>query len=342
MISVEIHKSLPANYESWLVEKYESYITTCGYIEIYYPAQEINHMLIFEDKSLTDLIIFGNEGNTCICFNSLVTMPQEVIEIFAENVFDKYPTIQKIRLAGSYKGYNLKRSFLFSKSNDYILCLPTNTDAYYSQLGSTTRRHIKNYNARFMRDFPDAQYITAFKTDIKESVIDKIVQLSFNRMKSKGIIPGKSQQDTNDFYRYSQYYGCVAYIEINGQIVAGSISYILNNRIYLYMIAHDNNFAKYNVGQLCIVNLIKTSIDLKLSTFHFLWGDNEYKARLQAKPHALFTYVIYRAYSFSFIVSKIKAKTSRMLINIRQSKYSKPLREAIKSYRRKSTLYKPA
>ena len=336
MISVEIHKNLPSDYEFWLVEKYESYITSCRYIEIYYPAHQINYMLIFENKNLTDLIIFGNEGNTCICFNSLVTMPQEVIEIFAENVFNKYPTVQKIRLAGSYKSYNLKRSFLFSKSNDYILSLPIKTDDYYSQLGSTNRRHIKNYNAKLLRDYPDVRYITVFKNDIKESVIDKIVQLSFNRMKSKGITPGKSPKDTNDFYRYSQHYGCVAYIEINGQIVAGSISHILNNRIYLYMIAHDNNFAKYNVGQLCIVNLIKASINLKLSTYHFLWGDNEYKVRLHAKPHALFSYVIYRAYSFSFIVNKIKAKSSRTLINIRQSKYSKPLREAIKSYRRKS------
>jgi len=335
MISIECFKGLPIDYESFLIEKYKSYITTCRYIEVYYPTYENNHMLVYENTNLIEIMIFGNKGNTCTCYNSLVNIDQNVISEFSKEIFKKFPEIIKIKIAASYTNYDLNRSFLSSKSNDYILSLPSTIDEYYLGLGSTTRKHIKNYKSRLLRDYPEVLFSTKSGNEIDESIIDEIVQLSFNRMKFKGIIPGKDHNDTNDFFRYSQHYGCIAYIEIDGSIVAGCISYIINQRIFLFMIAHDNNFSKYNLGQLCIIYLIQISIAKKLTTFHFLWGENDYKMKLSAKPHSLLSYTIYRAYSVDFIISNARAMFSRILIIIRLSKYSKPFRDTIKFYRRR-------
>lgn len=335
MISIECYKGLPIDYESFLIEKYRSYITTCRYVEVYYPTYDNNYMLVYEDANLIEIMLFGNRGNICTCYNSLVNIDQDIINVFSKELFKNFPGIKKIQLAASYTSYDLNKSFLHSKSNDYILSLPSTIEEYYSGLGSTTRKHIKNYKSRLLRDHPEVLFSIKLGTEIEESIIDKIVQLSYNRMKYKGIIPGKDHKDTNDFYRYSQHYGCVAYIEINGLIVAGCISYILNQRIFLFMIAHDNNFSRYNLGQLCIIHLIQASIGKKLSTFHFLWGENDYKMKLSAKPHSLLSYTIYQAYSVDFIINYTRAIVSRMLILIRLSKYSKPVRDTIKFFRRR-------
>lgn len=333
MISIKCFKGLPIDFESFLIEKYDSYITTCRYVEIYYPTYDINYMLVYKNGGLNDVLIFGNNGNTCTSFNSLVNIDQDTVNEFTKKIFENFPAIKKIKIAASYNNYVLNKSFLFSKSSDFILDLPSTMEAYFLELGSKTRKHSKNYKSKLLRDYSGVKFITKIGKEIEENTIDKIIQLNFNRMKSKGIIPGKDHTDTNDFYKYSQHYGCVSYIEIEGVIVAGCLSYILNKRIFLYIIAHDNNFSRYNVGQLCILNLIQISIEKGLSTFHFLWGENEYKIRLFAKPHLLFSYVIFRAYSLDFIISNLNAMFSRILMSIRLSNYSKPLRNAIKSYR---------
>ncbi len=335
--SFEFYEGLPFEYEELLIEKYKSFITNCRYINVYFPDENHNYALVKANEEISDIFIFGKNGDICNCYNSLVEIDSKVVDAFTKALFDKFPTINKLKLSASYRKYDLEKSFVLSTANDYVVDLPKTLDDYYQKLGSTTRRHLKNYRSRLMKDFPTAKFVVKTKENIDEALIDKIVQLSYSRMKSKGIIPGKTQKDVVDFYNFSQYYGLVNYIEVEGEIIAGSISYIINNRFFLFMIAHDNSFSKYNPGQICIVNAIQTAIGLNLHTFHFLWGDNDYKLRFMALPRPLITYVFYRSYSVDFIKSKLKAALSIFLLTVRQSEFTKPIRNAVKNFRKRSS-----
>jgi hypothetical protein len=340
MISIECFKGIPLEYDSFLIEKYGSFLTTCRYIEIYCTSYEIHYMLVYENSILIELLIFGNKGNCSICFNSYVFFEENIISACSKILIENYPQIKKIIFQLSYSKFDFRKSFLVSKSNDHILNLPLTIDDYYLELGKTTRQHLKNYKVKLLRDFPQVNFVIKFKSEIKEPVIERIVQLNIERMKFKGIIPGKELSDKNNIFKYVQYYGCIAYIEKDGLILAGSISYILNNRIFLYIIAHDNNYSRYNPGQICIVYLIRASIDKRLSTFHFLSGDNEYKARLLGTPHPMYSTAIYKKYSFDYFTHKIEALFRRALIQFRLSKYSKPIRDSIKFYRKNKWIEK--
>jgi hypothetical protein len=335
MISFECVSGLPLEFESFLVEKYDSYKTTCRYLEVYFPTCDINHMLVFDDDEFVELLIFANRGDTTTCFNLFADFDHHIVTKFTRLLFEKYPAIRRVKFNASYKDLDLKKSFLFSKSNDYIVNLPATVDDYYSQLGSTTRKHIKNYKSRLLRDYPQANFRLISGADIQDDVIDRIIQLNVERMKYKGIVPGLNSEENDKIHAFSQFYGRVAYIEIDGNIVAGCIAYVLNKRLFLHIIAHDNNHSKYNVGQLCLFFLIQSSIESQLSTFHFLWGDNEYKMRFGAKPHALYSYFVYRSYSVDYIINNAKNLLIRTFIRFRNSKYSKPIRDAVKGYRRR-------
>lgn len=337
MISFECVSGLPLEFESFLLEKYDSYKTTCRYIEVYFPTCDINHMLVYEDDVFVELLIFANRGDTTTCFNLFADFDHHIVTKFTRLLFEKYPAIRRVKFNASYKDLGLKKSFLFSKANDYIVDLPATVDDYYLQLGSTTRKHIKNYKSRLLRDYPHANFQLINRNEIDNDTIDKIIQLNVDRMKYKGIVPGLSSDENTKIHAFSQYYGRVAYIEIDGEIVAGCIAYVLNKRIFLHIIAHDNNHSKYNVGQLCLFFLIQSSIESQLSTFHFLWGDNEYKMRFGAKPHGLYSYFVYRSYSVDYILNKAKNLFIRTFIRFRNSKYSKPIRDAVKGYRKKKT-----
>lgn len=334
MLSVEFFKGLPLGYESYLIEKYDSFMTTCRYIEIYYPTYDINYMIVKEDTNMIELLVFGNKEQICTCFNSLVTIDQYVLDEFIKKIFQKYSFIKKISIGASYKCYKINNSFLSSSISDHILYLPTKIDDYYMGLSSKMRRNLKSSQAKLIKNYPQVNFITVYGDEIEQNIISKIIQLNIERMKQKGVNPGKKGADIQNIYNFSKHYGCVAYIEIDGKIIAGNICYILNDRIFGHVIAHDNNFSSYNIGYLCQLHLIKTLIEKGLFQFHFLWGNSEYKIKLLAKPHSLFSYHVYRTNNFNLNVNKYIAKFTRLFVRFRSSTYATPLRSAIKYYRK--------
>jgi hypothetical protein len=335
MILFKYFKGLPLDYEYFLVRKYDSFSTTCRYIEVFYPTYDINYFLVYNDSILIDVLVFGNKGNTSQCFNSLVEIDQDIILTFANKIFEKFPDIQKVFIDASYKCYNLNNSFLLKKSDDHILDLPATLDDYNLILGYHTRKNLKNRKVRLLKDYSNVNFITKFGTEIEKTLIDKIIQLNCDRLKHKGIKPIKNNIENDIIYKYSQSYGCVNYLEIDGLIVAGCISTIVNKGIFIQIIAFDNDFAKNNVGEICVIKLIETSIERGLKTIHFLWGETELKKRLLAKPHILYSYLIFRAYSLDFLISKVKTMIILSLNSFKLSKHTLLFRNLIKSFRRK-------
>lgn len=335
MITIEHSTGLPVEYESFLIEKYGSYITTCRYIEIYYPEYAINHMVVYEESKLIELLIFGNNGKVAKCFNSLVEIDQNIIAECFRKLFEIYPSIQKIEIDASYGKYELDKSVLHCASADYILNLPTTIEDYNSELGSKTRKHLRQRIERLKREFEEVNFVVKSGVEIEESIIDKIIQFNHDRMTVKGKKSGINQTYKKYRHRYSQYYGCVAYLELNGEIVAGCITTILNNHIFLHVVAHNNDFSKYNVGEVCVYNLLQASIEKQISSVHFLWGASELKNRLLAKPQLIFSYYIYRKYSLNFFLSRVEVLLRHILNGIKHSKFAVPFRNAIKSLRTK-------
>jgi hypothetical protein len=337
MITAACFKGLPYKYESFLVEKYDSCVITCSYIEIFHETTDINHMLIYENDTLIELLIFDNKGDTAICLNALTYLDQHTFTVFAKHLFDNYYSIKKIAYPFSYNNYSLDKSVLTVRSDDYIIQLPTCIDDYFQQLGSSTRSNVRKHKHKFLRDYPQAKFITKVRNEIDENVVDKIIQLNFDRIKSKRETPHANHTHVNNYYKYAQHYGCVSYIEIDGLVVAGCIAFMSNQSMFSYFVAHDNNFSMYNAGQLCMVYLIEISIDKGFSAFHLLSGECEYKTRFLAKPSPMYSYIVFKAFSSDFIISKVHELYSRTLYKFKLSKYAIPLKNVFKVLRKKNT-----
>jgi len=335
MITIKYFKGLPLEYESFLIEKYESYLTTCRYIEIYYPTYKIEYIHVYKDSRLIDLLIFGTNGNTSKCFNSFAELDQNIISKCSNRIFEENPSIQRIKIDASCREYNFNKSILQDKTHEYIINLSSSVEDYFSKLGRSTRKSVRNHKSKLLRDYPHVNFITKYGDQIEEPVVNKIIQLNSARMKHKGIIPSKNDSEVKRMFNYSKHYGFVTYIEINNKIVAGDIAYILNKRMFTEVIAHDNNFSAYNLGEVCMVEMIQTAINQGFLSIYMSWGENEYKKRLLAKPQILYSYFIYRTYSIGYILTKIDSLVLINLTKFRLSKYSKPIREIIKVYRKR-------
>lgn len=339
MISVECKKGLPIDYEFFLIERYNSYFTTCRYMEVYYTSYDINYMLVYSNSDLIELLVFGNKGNISSCFNSLVDIDQQIIKVCIQKLFETFQSIKKIEIVAIYKRYSLNKSFLSYKADDYVLNLPSTMDDYYLELGYHTRKNLKNRKARLSRDYSQANFVIKFGAEIDETLINKIIQLNYERLKQKGIICNFDSAYNNYIFKYSQYYGCVAYLEIDSVIVSGCISTIINKRLFLHITAFDNNYSKYNVGEVCVCHLIQNSIENNISAVHFLWGETELKKRFMAKPQLLFSYYVYKTYSVDYILNGFKCLVLNKLNSLKDSKYSTNIKTVIKFIRRKEKMF---
>lgn len=335
MITLKLSEGLPVEYETFLNEKYESFITSCHYLKIYSTNSNFVYILVSENDALIHILLFANKGNMSICFNSLADIEQNIITKCTEKLFEAYPFIKKIKIDASYRSYNLDKSFLASKTEDYILKLPATVNDYYSQLGTKTRKHIKQRQERLVRDFPTVNFVTKSGIEIDEYTIDKIIYLNHCRLKRKGVTPTIDAAYKNNIYRYAQHYGFVVCIEIDGEIVAGCISSILNKGIFVHVIAYDNNYSNHNVGEVSAFYLIQKAIEQELSSLHFLWGESELKKRFLAKPHLLYSYFVYRAYCLNYIINKYKALILNILIILKHSRIFKPILNTIKEFRKR-------
>ena len=334
MTTVRYSDGLPIESESFLIEKYDSFITSCHYISIHYPTYKHYYLSVYDNNELTDILVFGNNKNTALCYNSLSCLNQEIIEIATQKIIELFPEIKKIKIDASYKCYQLKKSFLIRKSDDYILILPTTLNEYNAQLGSKTRKHIKARIEKLSKDFSSVKFSIKQKQAIERYEIDKIIEFNRDRMKSKGKISELNDSCKEKTYKYAQQYGCVAYLELDGELIAGSICTQLNKSLFFHIIGHNNNYSKYNVGEACAYLLIQYSIENKLTDIHFLWGESELKKRFLAKPHELFSYFIYRSYSLNYLFEKIDYLIVSALTCFEKSKVAKPLKKAIFNYKK--------
>jgi len=100
MINIELYHGIPYKYESFLIEKYHSFTTTCHYIETYHNNNDINYILIYDNKKLMHILIFKNLNNPdkiSICLNTLIHIDQEVLNIYSKKYLMNFPKLRKLK-----------------------------------------------------------------------------------------------------------------------------------------------------------------------------------------------------------------------------------------------------
>ena len=334
MYVIECYTGLPIDYESFLLKKYDSFITSCYYINVFFPTHDVNYLLFLEGDQLKELIVYGIEDNMAICFNSLVKIDESIMSLSIDKIFERHPLVKKIKVDASYSTYSFKKSILYFKSDDYILDLPISMDEYYKRLSTNTRQHVKNRKTRLLRDYPTAKIVVKYKMDIERDLLLRIMDLSRGRHLSKGRLNSIDNIYFEKLFDYLKHYGCVAYIELDGVVIAGNITSVSNKAIFGHVMAHDNSFSRYSLGEICAVYVIQTAIENNLTSFHFLWGRSDLKTRLLSEKCLLYSYVIFRTKNINYYLTKIEALCTHGLKKIKQAPFSIPFKNALKIYRR--------
>lgn len=228
------------------------------------------------------------------------------LEKFTKYIFIKH-RIRLIQIEHQLYNFsnNWRKPYLVrERAEDFIIRLPSSIEEYEKRLSSNMRRHTRNYISKINRELGELTFNIYKNSNIPPMIIHKIVEMNHQRMINKKIISGLDESYVEKILRFINFYGYVTTVEIQGSIVAGTITYSISNNYFVEEIASDPAFDKYDVGHTCLFLTIKECINQHGNEFHLLWGNNPYKTRFLGERSQLYSAFFFRShfskYSFYF------------------------------------------
>ncbi|HEY8609348.1 MAG TPA: GNAT family N-acetyltransferase [Noviherbaspirillum sp.] len=243
------------------------------------------------------MFLFERRKGRVRVLNESIRIDKEELDRFSRYIFSRYADVSVI----SFKAIETDVRALpfphqrFNHLEDFTLALPSTVDAYLASLGKNTRRNIKRYGERLRKTFPSCRFEIYEKDAVPEQHIRALIDFNRSRMANKNIASVIDEEETRRIVELTHACGHVGLLTIEGEVVAGAISYRAGTNYFLNILAHDPRFDDYWAGFLCCYETVASCIARGGTEFHFLWGRYDYKIALGAVQRDLDNVTVYRS-----------------------------------------------
>jgi hypothetical protein len=296
------HAKTPAALLETIPRIYNCYFSTADYLRSSSRGGALSALSVVagsrSEPELRHIVLFRKSGAVLTVANELPTLTPAAASAISREIFREYADVREIHFertplpAASMPRPSLDLGVI---ENDVVV-LPDSFSAYLDGIGKATRKHLLYYERRLKREFPSAQFRLVEKGDCGIADIRAIAQFQRARLGSKGIrIAAELDPDhVARMHASCVKWGHVGLYEVDGAVAAGVIFYRFGRDFYFLVIAHDEAFSKFNIGQLCLLNTIGTAIEAQGRMVHMGWGANDYKKRFCARSFPCYRVAAYR------------------------------------------------
>ena len=263
----------------------------------------LRHIVVQSGNRVLGVLSYYERQSTLVIVNRLVEFDAEILERCARTLFAAHPTAHRIVIDGVYDSAARRGRRRAVPSRDWCamenmtLSLPASFEQYLSHFGAKTRKNLRYCAKRFQRENPDAEFVVLPRDAIDEDLVNRIIQLNQLRMTTKGHVSGIDTKFATGLLALCRSHGvaCIARAP-DGKILGGTLCTRVGDGLSLQVIAHDPQFNHVRLGLLCLLKSIETGIAAGARTFHFLWGESEYKALFGAHAAPLLSCRYYRSW----------------------------------------------
>ena len=177
-----------------------------------------------------------------------------------------------------------------------FLPLPGSWEDYLAGLTSKYRHEIKRKARKLVEEAGEFRIVTA-DDETMIPMLDRFVELHRMSEGPKGVfmVPGMEI-----FFRRLGEAFCadgvfrLSFIEVDGQLAAGTIGFVWGGTSYLYNSAFDRSWGNLAPGMVLVGEDIRLAIEEGCGGFDLLKGDYAYKYRFGSHPRAVKRLVVVR------------------------------------------------
>lgn len=289
---------IPEIFKSEFAELYKTPYCTIEYVKLFCGESLLNCFSIHDEERLIHLILFTIDKNEIITIlNRVVEIDAQYLILFSNFIFKSKLKIDKIQvnhITNQILDKQIAHFICKPFDEDYIIKLPSTSSEYFSNLSFNQRSHTKRSISKIERTFGSYSFNLFEKKEITESIINKIFEMNYSRMRQKNIEWGYDSSYIENIKKFLQDFGLVSTFEINGEVVAGVILYSIKNGFFMEAISNDPKYNQFSVGHTCLYLTIQECILRNGKEFHLLWGNSPYKQRFLAERLQLYSVIVFR------------------------------------------------
>lgn len=280
--------------EAELPALYGSSFSVVEYFRIYDEVTTFCACVMDEPRHI---IAFTHAGSSAVVLNQLFDIDAASFRRVCGAIFRSLPRVQRIRFNGSRldpMALGLPTRVV-TRSEDVVLSLPNDYDAYFATLGSASRKNLRKHAQRFSAAYPDHRILVYERSEIPQAFAHAIIELNRKRMASKGESSLLTPDAEARILEFGRYYGLCLAFAVDDKIIAGTLGSLVGRDYFGDVQTFDPDYAKYGLGTLCMLQTMRECIGHGVQRYHLLWGRDEYKAQLGGEPEALCAFVAYRS-----------------------------------------------
>lgn len=290
-------RHIPHFAEAELIRLYGTMYSSVAWLRVSGDSQDIHTYVARRGDQPVTILLCRIEGTRLRVVTESIELNAEETQRFVDFVFNRFKQVSAVMLNAITLDSSLverpRQQFRFSE--DIVVRLPDNEQAYVSTLGSATRKNVKRHINRLKRDFPSFEFKCMPASEAGEGVMREIIRFNHARMNAKEMVSAIDESQAKVIIGMANECGHVITMRIDGRLCGGAIIYRFGTHFVSRISAHDPAYDDYRLGMSCCFLTVCEAIRMKGEHFHFLWGQYDYKTALLGVQHDQHRTVIYRS-----------------------------------------------
>ncbi|HVL77495.1 MAG TPA: GNAT family N-acetyltransferase [Noviherbaspirillum sp.] len=297
-VEVKVYEnSIPPFAEREMERLYGSFYASMPQLEIEGSTRGVSTWVASRHGEIIELWLYRIEGREVRVLNEAITVTAAAVRRFADTVFAGSAALDAICFNAIYPaldGLALPCQRVHC-TDDTVIVLPRNEEAWLAALGKTTRKNMRRYMQRFTEAFPGYRYRVYERDAIPEAHVRAIIAFNRARMTAKGKVSGVDAEQEARILKLVRRCGLIGVATIDDRIVGGAIVYQVGANYFSYLRAHDPAYNDYRLGLIGGYELVRTCIGRGGRELHLMWGREPHKLLLGGEQRELDRVVVYRS-----------------------------------------------
>lgn len=257
--------------------------------------------IAYQRGEIVGVLLFRVNAGRVRVLTEMFILDEAIATAFARDVFSRYCDTVEIdfNAIGLTSPFTRMACQHFAFSENYVLTLPASVESYQRSLGKSTRKTLRGYSNRLLRDHPGFEWQCSLSDTLPRHVQRALVQQLQEFKRASMTARGKQAQidahETTQLLQMAADCGMFGLGTVNGKLCAGSLALKIGDSYVMMLCAADPAFSAHRLGLLACYWSLCDCIMQGARQCHLLWGRYRYKEQLLAVPISLHRLRMYRS-----------------------------------------------